>query len=216
MYEAARIDGAVPVREFCTVTLPGIRHELRVSLVMTLTPALRVFDLPLLATQGGPGATTTPSLMMYRDVFVNGQVGPGAAIAMLLTIVIFIGVGLVNRLVRPEQHDGFPPQPDPVVPGPAPVRGLRDLSLHLFMVLEPGDLIDTGTPAGGAMGLTPPVRLHDLRHGAETPAPASGMPAPYEPMRRAATSTGPPGTVGNRRTSPRPYAVSAFAIRSAS
>ncbi|MGW2220765.1 carbohydrate ABC transporter permease [Nonomuraea sp. NPDC001684] len=103
LYEAARIDGAGPVREFFTVTLPGIRHELRVSLVMTLTLSLRIFDLPLMATQGGPGyATTTPSLMMYRDVFVNGQIGPGAAIAVLLTLVIFIGVGLVNRLVRSE------------------------------------------------------------------------------------------------------------------
>ncbi|MFI7613504.1 carbohydrate ABC transporter permease [Nonomuraea terrae] len=103
LYEAARMDGAGPVREFFTVTLPGIRHELRVSLVMTLTLALRVFDLPLMATQGGPGyATTTPSLQMYRDVFINGQIGPGAAIAVLLTIVIFVGVALVNRLVRSE------------------------------------------------------------------------------------------------------------------
>ncbi|WP_181448936.1 carbohydrate ABC transporter permease [Nonomuraea aridisoli] len=103
LYEAARMDGAGPVREFFTVTLPGIRHELRVSLVMTLTLALRVFDLPLMATQGGPGyATTTPSLQMYRDVFINGQIGPGSAIAVLLTIVIFVGVALVNRLVRSE------------------------------------------------------------------------------------------------------------------
>jgi ABC-type sugar transport system permease subunit len=103
LYEAARIDGAGPVREFFAVTLPGVRHELRVALVMTLIMALRVFDLPLMATQGGPGyATTTPSLMMYRDVFVNGQIGPGAAIAVLLTIVIFVGVGVANRVIRSE------------------------------------------------------------------------------------------------------------------
>jgi raffinose/stachyose/melibiose transport system permease protein len=103
LYEAARMDGAGPVREFFTVTLPGVRHELRVSLVMTLTLAFRVFDLPLLATQGGPGyATTTPSLLMYRDVFTNGRIGTGAAVAVLLTIAIFIGVGLVNRLVKSE------------------------------------------------------------------------------------------------------------------
>jgi ABC-type sugar transport system permease subunit len=40
--------------------------------------------------------------MMYRDVFSNGQVGIGAAIAVLLTIVIFVGVGGVNRLMGHE------------------------------------------------------------------------------------------------------------------
>ena len=70
---------------------------------MTLIFSLRMFDLPLMTTQGGPGyATTTPSLMMYRDVFSNGQVGIGAAIAVLLTIVIFVGVGGVNRLMGHE------------------------------------------------------------------------------------------------------------------
>lgn len=103
LYDAARVDGAGPVREFFAVTLPGVRHELRVALVMTLIMALRVFDLPLMATQGGPGyQTTTPSLLMYRDVFVNGQIGRGAAIAVLLTVVTFIGIGVVNRAVRPE------------------------------------------------------------------------------------------------------------------
>lgn len=99
LYDQARVDGAGPVSEFFAVTLPGLRYELAVSLTMTLIFSLRMFDLPLMTTQGGPGyATTTPSLMMYRDVFTNGQVGFGAAIAVLLTIVIFIGVGAVNRV----------------------------------------------------------------------------------------------------------------------
>jgi len=98
LYDQARVDGAGPIREFFAVTLPGLRYELRVALTMTLIFSLRMFDLPLMTTQGGPGyATTTPSLMMYQDVFVNGQVGPGAAIAVLLTIVIFVGVAAVDR-----------------------------------------------------------------------------------------------------------------------
>jgi len=99
LYDQARVDGAGPVSEFFAVTLPGLRYELRVAMTMTLIFSLRMFDLPLMTTQGGPGyATTTPSLMMYRDVFINGQVGPGAAIAVLLTIVIFLSVGAVSRM----------------------------------------------------------------------------------------------------------------------
>ncbi len=103
LFEAARMDGAGPVREFFAVTLPGIRQELRVSLVLTFIMALRTFDLPLMATQGGPGyATTTPSLMMYRDVFLNLQIGRGAAIAVLVTIGIAVGVAVINRALRSE------------------------------------------------------------------------------------------------------------------
>lgn len=98
LYEAARMDGAGPLREFLVVTLPGVRQELRVALVMTFIMAMRTFDLPLMTTAGGPGyTTTTPSLLMYQDVFENGKVGSGAAIAVLLTLVMVVGVVLINR-----------------------------------------------------------------------------------------------------------------------
>ena len=98
LYDQARVDGAGPLREFLSVTLPGLRYELGVALTMTLIFALRMFDLPLMTTRGGPGySTTTPSLMMYRSVFLDGEVGIGAAIAVLLTAVIVIAVMLVNR-----------------------------------------------------------------------------------------------------------------------
>ena len=101
LYDQARVDGAGPVGEFLAVTLPGLRYELAVALTMTLIFSLRMFDLPLMTTQGGPGyATTTPSLMMYRDVFGDGRVGLGSAIAVVLTILIVAGVAVVNRFIR--------------------------------------------------------------------------------------------------------------------
>lgn len=104
LYEAARVDGAGPVREFLAVTLPGIRHELRVSLLVTFIFAMRAFDLPLLMTQGGPGySTTTPSLTMFRSAFINGQIGRGAAIAVLITIITMAGVVLITRLLVTEE-----------------------------------------------------------------------------------------------------------------
>jgi len=103
LYEAARVDGAGPIREFFAVTLPGVRHELRVSLVMTFITAIRMFDLPLVANAGGPGyQSTTPALMMYRAVFVNGDIGRGAALAILITIVVAIGVIAINKILAQE------------------------------------------------------------------------------------------------------------------
>lgn len=101
LYDQARVDGAGPLREFLSVTLPGLRYELGVALTMTLIFALRMFDLPLMTTRGGPGySTTTPSLLMYWSVFLNGEVGVGAAIAVLLTLVIVVAVTIVTRAFR--------------------------------------------------------------------------------------------------------------------
>ena len=55
LYDAARVDGAGAVREFLTVTLPGLRYELVVAFVLTTINALRSFDIVYNATKGGPG-----------------------------------------------------------------------------------------------------------------------------------------------------------------
>ncbi len=55
LYDAARVDGAGPFREFLAVTLPGLRGEIAVSLTLTTVYALRNFDLIYITTHGGPG-----------------------------------------------------------------------------------------------------------------------------------------------------------------
>ena len=55
LYDAARVDGAGPVREFFAVTLPGLRGEIAVALTLTTIAALRNFDLVYITTRGGPG-----------------------------------------------------------------------------------------------------------------------------------------------------------------
>ena len=67
LYDAARVDGAGPLREFVAVTLPGLRFELGVALTLTTIAALRTFDLVYVTTGGGPGdATTVPALRGLR------------------------------------------------------------------------------------------------------------------------------------------------------
>ena len=67
LYDAARVDGAGPVREFFAVTLPGLRGEIAVALTLTTIAALRNFDLVYITTQGGPGdATSVPGLPGLR------------------------------------------------------------------------------------------------------------------------------------------------------
>jgi raffinose/stachyose/melibiose transport system permease protein len=101
LYEAARIDGAGPVREFFTVTVPGLRSEVRIALVLTVIFALRNFDIVWNTTSGGPGSSTTvPSVYVYQGAFLTREVGRAAAVAVLLALFILVVAGLVLRLLR--------------------------------------------------------------------------------------------------------------------
>ena len=100
-YEAARVDGAGPLREFFAVTLPGLRNELAVALSLTVITALRAFDIIFVTTKGGPGSqTTVPSLLIYQRAFVTGQVGSAAAIGAIMGAIILGLAVLITRVVE--------------------------------------------------------------------------------------------------------------------
>ncbi|MFG2514129.1 carbohydrate ABC transporter permease [Streptomyces sp. NPDC048584] len=100
-YEAARLDGAGPVREFFAITLPALRPQISIALILTITFALRNFDLIWNTTRGGPGTTTTvPSLYVYQDAFQNRMLGRASALAIVLTLIILLVVVVVQLALR--------------------------------------------------------------------------------------------------------------------
>jgi raffinose/stachyose/melibiose transport system permease protein len=103
-YDAARVDGADAIREFFAVTLPGLRNEIVVALLLTIIAALRAFDIIFVTTKGGPGTETyVPTLLIYKRAFVSGEVGSAAAIAAILTaLVLLVSVG-IRRLEEPRE-----------------------------------------------------------------------------------------------------------------
>ncbi len=101
LYEAARLDGAGPWMEFRAVTLPGLRYELVVALVLTVTAALRNFDIIYVMTSGGPGnATVVPSYLVYQQAFKVSQIGAAAAMGTALILVIIAVNLLISRAGR--------------------------------------------------------------------------------------------------------------------
>jgi ABC-type sugar transport system permease subunit len=101
LYEAAHLDGADTVRRFWHVTLPGIRNILLLAVLMSTIWALQVFDIVLVLTRGGPGTSTrTAVYYVWWYVFGDGQVGLGAAISVLLLVVILGMTLVVLRLMR--------------------------------------------------------------------------------------------------------------------
>ena len=91
LYEATRIDGAGAFWEFWVVTLPGLKNEIVVALVLTVTAALRNFDVIYVMTSGGPGTSTVvPSYLVYQQAFVADEVGTAAAIGSYLILIIVL------------------------------------------------------------------------------------------------------------------------------
>src|SRR5690606_34798219 len=99
LYEAARLDGAGRLREFTAITLPSVRGELSVALTLTVIAALKTFDLVYVMTSGGPGRqTTVPSYEVYNNAFLIGRVGTATALAIVLTVVVFLVTVVINRV----------------------------------------------------------------------------------------------------------------------
>jgi len=104
LYEAARLDGAGVFREFRAVSLPAVRGELAVAITLTMVAALRTFDLVYVMTAGGPGnASRVPSYEVYDRAILEGEVGTGITVALVLTVVILLATWLVNRIAHDEE-----------------------------------------------------------------------------------------------------------------
>ncbi|CAL8967402.1 Diacetylchitobiose uptake system permease protein NgcF [Tessaracoccus sp. O5.2] len=106
LYEAARLDGAGPVREFFAISLPSVKAEITTALVLTIIAALKTFDLVYVTTSGGPGtATTVPSYEVYNRAFNLKEVGSASAVAIVLTMLVF-GINVVISRIGEERVVG--------------------------------------------------------------------------------------------------------------
>lgn len=104
-YEASSLDGANELQQFIHITVPGLKSEIGVALITTMIAALRVFDLVYATTRGGPGESTlVTGFLIYRTAILNNDIGYGAAMATVLTIVI-LSLSLLIRKLMTERSD---------------------------------------------------------------------------------------------------------------
>ena len=89
--EAARIDGAGPVRRFVTITLPLLSPALVVAAAFRTLDALRLFDLAYVLTGGGPGTSTEPlSLYAFIALMQRLRFGYGSALSVMVFLLTFV------------------------------------------------------------------------------------------------------------------------------
>ncbi|MEG0368982.1 MAG: sugar ABC transporter permease [Hungatella sp.] len=89
--EAAKIEGAGVIQLYTKVIFHLLKPTIIVVFLMSLVNSFKVFDSIWIMTKGGPYRTSeTLALTMYLESFAYGRLGAGAAVAVVLTIVILI------------------------------------------------------------------------------------------------------------------------------
>jgi multiple sugar transport system permease protein len=100
LFHAAKVDGAGAWQRFRHVTWPLIRPALLVALLFRTIDSFRVFDLAFVMTQGGPAdATNVLQLYGYKKMFVEGWMGYGSAVAVVVFLIVLVLALTYVRLV---------------------------------------------------------------------------------------------------------------------
>lgn len=87
--EAARSDGANEFQVFLRIILPMVSLPMSVLAVTLIVGVVKLFDLIYVMTSGGPGAASRViAFTMYQEAFPGNQFGKGAAVAVIMLIIL--------------------------------------------------------------------------------------------------------------------------------
>ena len=102
-YDAARVDGASGWSEFWHITLPLLRPTLAFVLVTSVIYLWGIFAQPQLLTGGGPlRKTQTIAVMLYEQGFLYHKFGYASAMAIILSLIMFVSSYLNFQFVKAE------------------------------------------------------------------------------------------------------------------
>ncbi|MCC7005208.1 MAG: sugar ABC transporter permease [Ottowia sp.] len=102
IFKAAQIDGASTFTIYRRIAIPAMRPVFFSVAMILAHIAIKSFDLVMALTHGGPGTSTDlPAIFMYQFSFNRGQLGLGAASAMMmLTTIIAVLVPMIYLETR--------------------------------------------------------------------------------------------------------------------
>ncbi len=101
VYESASIDGASKMKQFFHITLPIIRPQVGLALIMSVIGSVLAFEQFLIMTKGGPTETTTTLVhYIYNTSFKYYNFGYGSAMTMILLIIMLVLSVAQMRLLK--------------------------------------------------------------------------------------------------------------------
>jgi ABC-type sugar transport system permease subunit len=100
--EACLLDGASAWQTFVHVKLPMLAPITTVVITMAMVNSFKVFDIIWVMTRGGPySSSETLAVSMFRETFTLFHMGYGAAISVILSIiVIVISAAYIRRMTK--------------------------------------------------------------------------------------------------------------------
>jgi multiple sugar transport system permease protein len=105
LYEAAAVDGAGSCRRFWHITLPGLKHVMIVTTLLSFILTINDFNIIYVMTRGGPGsATQVFATYSYQVAFGQLRWGRGVTISIFLVPLLVIGIVLISRYLLREKH----------------------------------------------------------------------------------------------------------------
>ena len=103
LYEAASLDGASAWRTFRSITLPLLKPVITVVLVLGFMSTVKILDLILALTDGGPAdSTQTLGTLTYQNSFVQLDFGAGAVVGNVLILISAVFAVFYLRANRSE------------------------------------------------------------------------------------------------------------------
>ena len=104
-YEAAAVDGAGAMRRFWHITLPGLKHVIIVTTLLSFILTINDFNIVYVMTRGGPGtATQIFATYSYEVAFNQLRWGRGVTISIFLVPLLVVGIALISRYLLREQR----------------------------------------------------------------------------------------------------------------
>ena len=101
IYEAASVDGANTVTQFFSLTLPIIRPQVALALIMSVIGSVLAFEQFLIMTKGGPAQETTTIVhYIYNTSFKYFKMGYGSSMTVVLLIILGIFSYFQYKIMR--------------------------------------------------------------------------------------------------------------------
>ncbi|MEU3763286.1 carbohydrate ABC transporter permease [Streptomyces albogriseolus] len=104
LYEAAEIDGASRWQQFRHIIAPGIRPVLSLSVILSVSGSLSVFEIPYIMTGGATG-TETFVIQTVKLAFQFNKTGLASAAAVVLLLIVLAVTWVQRRIVPDEKVD---------------------------------------------------------------------------------------------------------------
>jgi multiple sugar transport system permease protein len=105
LYESAALDGATAFQRVVHVMMPLLKPSFALALIISIAGSFLAFDQFLIMTRGGPSnATRTIMMYVYDTSFLYFRLGSGAAMAIVLMLVLIVLSVVQLRFLRSETH----------------------------------------------------------------------------------------------------------------